>query len=97
MSNVEFLADRYGELKAQIEELEKMLKPIKTELAQSGYEKIVGERYTITVGLRTQKEIDEAKIIENFNMTLSAYKKLTDACKVEKDPAVTVNYEPTAH
>lgn len=97
MSDFNTLADQYGTLKAQIEALEAQLKPIKKELADSGFETIAGEKYTVTIGLRTQKEISEELIQMNFDMTLSAYKKLTEACKVEKDPAVTVNYEPTLH
>lgn len=88
-------ADQYGEIKEQITALENLLKPIKEQLAKSGYETIVGSQYTITIQTRTQTELSEEKIMAEFNMTLSAYKKLTDSCKVEKDHITAVTYKPT--
>lgn len=98
MTNAEKLklaADHYGEIKDQIAALENLLKPLKKELADSGYETIVGEYYTVKCETRTQTELSEEKIIAEFNMTLSAYKDLTNACKVEKDHIVAVTYKPT--
>lgn len=89
------VADEYGAIMDQIAALEKQLKPFKKQLAESGYETIVGDIYTITLQPRTQTELSEAKIMAEFNMTLSAYKDRTNACKVEKDHIVAVTYKPT--
>lgn len=95
MHNLAPIADRYGEIKDQIAALEDLLKPLKKELAESGYETIIGETYTITIQLATQTELSEERVIEKFRMTLDAYKKIVDECKVEKAPSTKVTYKPT--
>jgi len=45
------------------------------------------------VNLRKNTELSEKKIMETFGVTLAEFKKMSDSCKVEKDPSVVVTYE----
>jgi hypothetical protein len=92
MSNLNILADQYGALKTQIEDLQAQLKSVHSEIVATGTDRIVGENFLVMVNLRKNTELSEEKFLEAFGMTLAQFKKLSDACKVEKDPSVVVTY-----
>jgi len=93
MSNANILADHYGALKTQIEELQAELKKVHAEIVLTGTDRLVGENFLVMVGLRKNTELSEQKVIQTFGVTLSEFKKMSDSCKVEKDPSVVVSYE----
>lgn len=93
MSNISILADRYGELKTQIEELQAQLKSVHTEIVATGTDRIVGDHFMVMVNLRKNTEFSEEKIQQTFGVSLKEFEKMTKACKVEKDPSVVVSYE----
>lgn len=93
MSNFAELADRYGELKTQIEALQAQLKEVHKDIVATGTDRIVGESFLIMVNLRKNTEFSEEKIQQTFGVSLKKFEELTKACKVEKDPSVTVSYE----
>jgi ParB-like chromosome segregation protein Spo0J len=69
MSNLATLADRYADIKAEIEGLERLLKEVKDEIKAAGREEIVGTRAIVTLGLSERNSLD----------TAAAKKFLTDA------------------
>ena len=93
MSNMNILADQYGALKIQIEDLQAQLKSVHSEIVATGTDRIVGENFLVMVNLRKNTEVSEEKVLATFGVTLSQFKKMTDSCKVEKDPSVVVSYE----
>jgi ParB-like chromosome segregation protein Spo0J len=68
MSNIAALADRYADIKAEIEGLERLLKEVKDEIKAQGREEIVGTRAVVTLGLSERNSLD----------TSAARKFLTD-------------------
>lgn len=93
MSNIAILADRYGELKTQIEELQAALKEVHKDIVATGTDRIVGESFLVMINLRKNTEFCEEKIQQTFGVSLKEFEKMTKACKVEKDPSVVVSYE----
>ena len=93
MSNVNALADQYGAIKTQIEALTAQLKEVHKDIVATGTDRIVGENFLVMVNLRKNTELSEKKIMETFGVTLAEFKKMSDSCKVEKDPSVVVTYE----
>lgn len=93
MSNIAILADRYGELKTQIEELQAALKEVHKDIVATGTDRIVGESFLVMINLRKNTEFCEKKIQQTFGVSLKEFEKMTKACKVEKDPSVVVSYE----
>lgn len=65
MNNINTLADRYADLKAQIELLERALNEVKLEIKEVGQEEIVGEKAIVTLGLSERKSLDQ-KLIKEF-------------------------------
>jgi ParB-like chromosome segregation protein Spo0J len=68
MSNLATLADRYADIKAEIEGMERLLKEVKDEIKAAGREEIVGTRAIVTLGLSERNSLD----------TSAAKKFLTD-------------------
>jgi len=93
MSNAAPLADQYGALKSQIEALTLQLKEVHKEIVATGTDRIVGQDFLVLVSLRKNTELSEDKVMKTFGVTLAEFKKMSDACKVEKEPSVVVNYE----
>ena len=52
------LADRYSDLKAQIEALTLQLDAVKKEIKATGREQIIGDRAIVTVGLSERTSLD---------------------------------------
>jgi hypothetical protein len=52
------LADRYSDLKAQIEALTLQLDAVKKEIKATGVEQIIGDRAIVTVGLSERTTLD---------------------------------------
>lgn len=58
MTNLAALADRYADLKAEIEGLERLLKEVKDEIKVTGRPEIVGTRAIFTLGLSERNSLD---------------------------------------
>lgn len=58
MTNLAALADRYADIKAEIEGLERLLKEVKDEIKAAGREEIVGERAVVTLALSERHSLD---------------------------------------
>jgi len=52
------LADRYSDIKAQIEALTLQLDAVKKEIKATGREQIIGDRAIVTVGLSERTSLD---------------------------------------
>lgn len=91
MSNINTLADRYGEINDQIKSLQTQLKSVHSEIISTGLPKISGEHYLIKVTLRKNTELSEEKLMKVFGMTLAQYKAALELCKIEKEPSTVVN------
>ena len=64
MSNIAALADRYADIKAEIEGLERLLKEVKDEIKAEGREEIVGTRAIVTLGLSERTTLDQKLVKE---------------------------------
>lgn len=64
MSNFNNIADRYAQIKAEADAWAKKLEEIKAEIKASGVEEIVGEQFTVTVGLSERSTLDNKKVKE---------------------------------
>lgn len=64
MSNYNNLADRYAQIKAEAEALNKKLEAIKSEIKELGVEEIVGSNFTVTVSLSERSTLDQKKVKE---------------------------------
>lgn len=58
MSNLAALADRYADLKAQIDGLTHALNEVKAEIKATGRAEIVGDKAIVTVGLSERTSLD---------------------------------------
>jgi ParB-like chromosome segregation protein Spo0J len=58
MSNIAALADRYADIKAEIEGMERLLKEVKDEIKATGREEIVGTRSVVTLSLSERNSLD---------------------------------------
>jgi hypothetical protein len=64
MTNLATLADRYADIKAEIDGLERLLKDLRKEIMATGREEIVGTRAIVSVGLSERTSLDTAAIKE---------------------------------
>lgn len=64
MSNFASLADRYAQIKAEADAWAKKLEELKTEIKELGVEEIVGDNFTVTVGLSERSTLDQKKVKE---------------------------------
>jgi ParB-like chromosome segregation protein Spo0J len=64
MTNLASLADRYADIKAEIEGLTRLLDEVKTEIRAAGREEIVGTRAVVTLGLSERNGLDTKLIRE---------------------------------
>lgn len=64
MSNINTLADRYAQVKAEAEALNKKLEALKAEIKELGVEEIVGDNFTVTVSLSERSTLDQKKVKE---------------------------------
>lgn len=60
MSNIASLADRYADIKAEIEGLNRLLDEVKAEIKAAGREEIVGDRNIVTLSLSERSTLDTA-------------------------------------
>ena len=58
MNNLATLADRYSDIKAQIEALTLQLDAVKAEIKATGRDEIVGERAIVKVSLSERNNLD---------------------------------------
>jgi predicted nucleic acid-binding Zn-ribbon protein len=64
MSNINTLADRYAQIKAESEAINKKLEALKAEIKELGVEEIVGDHFTVTVSLSERLTLDQKKVKE---------------------------------
>jgi ParB-like chromosome segregation protein Spo0J len=64
MTNLASLADRYADIKAEIEGLTRLLDEVKTEVKAAGREEIVGTRAVVTLGLSERNGLDTKLVRE---------------------------------
>jgi len=64
MTNLATLADRYADIKAEIDGLERLLKDLRKEIMATGREEIIGTRAIVSVGLSERTSLDTAAIKE---------------------------------
>lgn len=64
MNNQSSLADRYADIKAQIEFLEGQLNEVKKEIKEIGQEKIVGETAIVELSLSERVSLDQKMVKE---------------------------------
>jgi type II secretory pathway predicted ATPase ExeA len=57
MTNLAALADRYADIKAEIEGMELLLEEVKKEIKASGREEIIGTRSVVTLSLSESTRI----------------------------------------
>lgn len=85
---LDWLADQYGKLKAEIDALENALKPIKEELRERmGEEPAIGDLWTVTKTESVTKRLDTKALREVLGDALDEYEKET--------PTVTLRVKPT--
>jgi len=58
MSNIASLADRYADIKAEIEGLTRLLDEVKAEIKVAGREEIIGNRSIVTLSLSERSTLD---------------------------------------
>jgi ParB-like chromosome segregation protein Spo0J len=58
MSNIATLADRYADIKAEIEGLTRLLDEVKAEIKAAGREEIIGDRNVVTLSLSERSTLD---------------------------------------
>jgi ParB-like chromosome segregation protein Spo0J len=64
MTNLTALADRYADIKAEIEGLTRLLDEVKSEIKAAGREEIVGTRAVVTLGLSERNSLDTKLVRE---------------------------------
>lgn len=64
MTNLSTLADRYADLKAELEGIQRLLDECKAEIKATGREEIVGTRAVVTLGLSERTTIDNKLVKE---------------------------------
>ena len=64
MTNLIALADRYADIKAEIEGLTRLLDEVKSEIKAAGREEIVGTRAVVTLGLSERNSLDTKLVRE---------------------------------
>lgn len=85
MSNIASLADRYADLKAEIEGLTRLFDEVKAEIKASGRDEIVGERNIVTVGLSERANLDTKAV-----KALLTEQQIADCTKVSLIETVRV-------
>lgn len=64
MTNLNILADRYAQIKAEADAWAKKLESIKDEIRELGESEIVGLHFTVTVGKSNRTTIDSQLVKE---------------------------------
>ncbi len=64
MNNLAALADRYADLKAELEGIQRLLDECKAEIKATGRDEIVGTRAVVTVGLSERTSLDPKLVKE---------------------------------
>lgn len=83
------LADKIGQLTAQIEVLTKELDALKKEAKDSGLDEIVGQVFVVTVGNSVRASLDTAKVKKELGQQW-----YDDHCKLAE--VTTVRVKPRA-
>jgi hypothetical protein len=65
MTNTASLADRYADIKAEINGLQLLLEALKEEIISTGRDKIAGDRHIVTVSLSEPVRFD-SKVAKTF-------------------------------
>jgi hypothetical protein len=78
MTNLTALADRYADIKAEIEGLTRLLDEVKSEIKAAGREEIVGTRAIVTLGLSERNSLDTKSVKEFLTpLQIAACTKVT--------------------
>jgi hypothetical protein len=64
MTNVNTLADRYAQIKAEADAWAKKLEAVKAEIKDLGVEEVIGDHFTVTVSLSERSTLDQKKVKE---------------------------------
>ena len=64
MNTIATLADRYADLKAELEGIQRLLDECKAEIKATGREELVGTRAVVTVGLSERTSLDQKLVKE---------------------------------
>jgi len=64
MTNVNTLADRYAQIKAEADAWAKKLEAVKAEIKELGVEEVIGDHFTVTVSLSERSTLDQKKVKE---------------------------------
>lgn len=64
MSNLATLADRYADLKAELDGIQRLLDECKAEIKATGRDEIVGTRAIVSVGLSERTTLDQKLVKE---------------------------------
>lgn len=85
------LADKIGQLTAQIEVLAKELEALKKEAKDSGLDEIVGQVFVVTVGNSIRASLDTAKVKKELGQQW-----YDDHCKLAEVTTVRVKVRSEA-
>lgn len=92
MSNLAALADRYADLKAELEGIQRLLDECKAEIKATGRDEIVGNRAVVSVGLSERTTLDPKlvkEILTNEQVTACSKVTLVETIRVKPcKPAV---------
>jgi hypothetical protein len=64
MTDINTLADRYADLKAELEGVQRLLDECKAQIKATGREEIIGARSIVTLGLSERTTIDQKLVKE---------------------------------
>jgi ParB-like chromosome segregation protein Spo0J len=87
MSNIAALADRYADIKAEIEGMERLLKEVKDEIKATGREEIVGTRSVVTLSLSERNSLDTSaakKFLTDDEITFCTKTTLVETIRVKR-------------
>lgn len=93
MSNIAALADRYADIKAEIEGLERLLKSIKDEIKAEGRQEIVGTRAIVTLSLSERNSLDTSaarKFLTDDEIKFCTKTTLVETVRVKSIVPVTI-------
>jgi hypothetical protein len=81
-TNLAPLADRYGQLKAQVADMEKKLEVLRTEILETHEPIIEGNLFRVTVSEVTRSTIDSAALRQRYPDIAEEFSKLTTSLTV---------------
>jgi hypothetical protein len=93
MSNIAALADRYADIKAEMEYLQSLLDEVKAEIKAEGRQEIVGTRAIVTLSLSERNSLDTAaarKFLSDDEIAFCTKTTLVETVRVKaiKNPQI---------